>query len=236
MLNWSQDNQDVTSAIRVAIIEDRQEIREGLQQILDGADGYFTVAGYGSMETALPGLREILKDKDQELAPSVVLIDIGLPGMSGIDGIRRLKSEFPQLSCLVLSVFQDDNRIFEAICAGASGYLLKTTPPDRLLASLREVVEGGSPMTPEVARRVVDLFRRLGSSKKTEKEKEDSNLTPHQKRILALLANGYTFKAVADELSVTVNTISYHARGIYDKLQVHSKSAAIAKAIKNNVI
>jgi DNA-binding NarL/FixJ family response regulator len=232
MLNWSQDNQDVTSAIRVAIIEDRQEIREGLQQILDGADGYSTVAGYGSMETALPGLREIMKDP--ELAPSAVLIDIGLPGMSGIDGIRRLKSEFPRLSCLVLSVFQDDNRIFEAICAGASGYLLKTTPPDRLLASLREVVEGGSPMTPEVARRVVDLFRRFGSPKKT--EKEDSNLTPHQKRILALLANGYTFKAVAAELSVTVDTISYHARGIYDKLQVHSKSAAIAKAIKNNVI
>ncbi|MFZ4792758.1 MAG: response regulator [Blastocatellia bacterium] len=232
MLNWSQDNQDVTSAIRVAIIEDRQEIREGLQQILDGADGYSTVAGYGSMETALPGLREIMKDP--ELAPSAVLIDIGLPGMSGIDGIRRLKSEFPRLSCLVLSVFQDDNRIFEAICAGASGYLLKTTPPDRLLASLREVVEGGSPMTPEVARRVVDLFRRFGSHKKT--EKEDSNLTPHQKRILALLANGYTFKAVAAELSVTVDTISYHARGIYDKLQVHSKSAAIAKAIKNNVI
>jgi DNA-binding NarL/FixJ family response regulator len=232
MLNWSQDNQDVTSAIRVAIIEDRQEIREGLQQILDGADGYSTVAGYGSMETALPGLREIMKDP--ELAPSAVLIDIGLPGMSGIDGIRRLKSEFPRLSCLVLSVFQDDNRIFEAICAGASGYLLKTTPPDRLLASLREVVEGGSPMTPEVARRVVDLFRRFGSPKKT--EKEDSNLTPHQKRILALLAKGYTFKAVAAELSVTVDTISYHARGIYDKLQVHSKSAAIAKAIKNNVI
>ena len=232
MHNWSQDYQDVTSAIRVAIIEDRQEIREGLQQILDDADGYSTVAGYGCMETALPGLREIMKDP--ELAPSAVLIDIGLPGMSGIDGIRRLKSEFPRLSCLVLSVFQDDNRIFEAICAGASGYLLKTTPPDRLLVSLREVVEGGSPMTPEVARRVVDLFRRFGSPKKT--EKEDSNLTPHQKRILSLLANGYTFKAVAHELSVSVNTISYHARGIYDKLQVHSKSAAIAKAIKNNVI
>lgn len=235
MLNWSQDNQDVTSAIRVAIIEDRQEIREGLQQILDDADGYSTVAGYGCMETALPGLREIMKDP--ELAPSAVLIDIGLPGMSGIDGIRRLKSEFPRLSCLVLSVFQDDNRIFEAICAGASGYLLKTTPPDRLLVSLREVVEGGSPMTPEVARRVVDLFRRFGSPKKNqENQEEDSNLTPHQKRILSLLANGYTFKAVADELSVSINTISYHARGIYDKLQVHSKSAAIAKAIKNNVI
>lgn len=225
----SQDNRDNPSAIRVAIIEDRQEIREGLQQILNGAEGYRCVAGYGSMEAALHGLRLSMKDPDQ--APAAVLVDIGLPGMSGIEGIRILKSEFPQLSCLVLSVFQDDDRIFQALCAGATGYLLKTTPPDRLLASLHEVVGGGSPMTPEVARRVVDLFRGFGSPKK-----EESTLTPHQRRILGLLANGYTFKLVADELKVSVNTISYHARGIYEKLQVHSKSAAIAKAIKNNVI
>lgn len=229
MLNPSQDNRGSSSAIRVVIIEDQQEIREGLQQILDGAPGFSCVSAFASMEPALSELPRLLKTP--ETIPSVVLTDIGLPGMSGIDGIRILKAEYPKLPVMVLSVFEDDDRIFEAICAGATGYLLKRTPPDRILESLREVVGGGAPMSPEVARRVVNLFQRLQPPRK-----ESCNLTPHELRILKLLVEGHIYKTAAAELKVTVNTISFHVRNIYDKLQVHSKAEAVAKAVRNNLV
>lgn len=229
MLNPSQDNRDSSSAIRVVIIEDQQEIREGLQQILDGAEGFSCISGYASMEPALKELPQMIRGA--ETTPTVILTDIGLPGMSGIDGIRILKAEYPKLPVMVLSVFEDDNRIFEAICAGATGYLLKRTPPDRILASLREVVGGGAPMSPEVARRVVNLFQRLQPPRK-----ESWNLTPHELRILKLLVEGHIYKTAAAELKVTVNTISFHVRNIYEKLQVHSKSEAVAKAVRNNLV
>jgi DNA-binding NarL/FixJ family response regulator len=229
MLNLSQDNLDSSSAIRVVIIEDQPEIREGLQQILDGAEGYSCTGGYESMEDALSDLPRLMKSPDT--TPSVILTDIGLPQMSGIDGIRILKANYPSLPIMVLSVFEDDDRIFEAICAGATGYLLKKTPPDRLLASLREVVDGGSPMSPEVARRVVNLFHRLQPP-----PKESWNLTPHEKRILKLLVEGHIYKTAAAELKVSVFTISFHVRHIYEKLQVHSKSEAVAKAVRNNLV
>lgn len=219
---------NASSAIRVAIVEDRPDIRDGLGQIINGADGCQCVGAYGTMELALVEIGKLMAAKTP---PEVVLIDIGLPGMSGIEGIRLLKERHPQLLLLVLSVFEDDQRIFDALCAGASGYLLKKTPPQKLLESLREVVAGGAPMSPEVASRVVNLFRAFHPPTQA-----DYHLSPHELRVLKLLVEGHNYKTAALELGVTVNTISFHVRHVYEKLQVHSKSEAVAKALKNKLV
>src|SRR5947207_4178439 len=142
---------DTSQTIRVAIVEDRREIREGLATIINGTPGFRCTGAYRSMEEALEHIGHHV--------PDVVLNDIGLPGMSGIDGIRILKERHPSLLLLMLTIYDDDERIFDALCAGASGYLLKNTQPARLLEALRETVAGGAPMSPEVARRVIALFR-----------------------------------------------------------------------------
>jgi DNA-binding NarL/FixJ family response regulator len=212
-----------TAALKVGIIEDQPKIREGLRTLIDGTDGYRCVGSFGSMEEALAKVEHDL--------PDVLLVDIGLPGMSGIEGTRRLKDQYPALSVLMLTVYDDDRRIFDAMCAGACGYLLKKTPPARLLESLKEVMGGGAPMSPEVARRVVELFREIRPP-----EQADYHLTPHETRILALLVEGHNYKTAADELRVSINTIRFHMRSIYDKLQVHSKSEAVSKALRNRIV
>jgi DNA-binding NarL/FixJ family response regulator len=212
-----------TKTIRVAIIEDRREIREGLATIINGTAGFRCTGSFRSMEDALGGIR-------QEV-PDVVLNDIALPGMSGIDGIRLLKERHPDLVVLMLTIYDDDERIFDALCAGASGYLLKNTPPVRLLESLREAAAGGAPMSPEVARRVIALFREFRPPARTTCE-----LTPHEVRLLRLFVEGHNYKTAAAELGVTVHTVSFHLRSIYDKLQVHSKSAAVAKALRSRLV
>ena len=215
---------DVTeTTIRVAIIEDRREIREGLAMIINGTAGFRCAGTYRSMEDAL---EHIGQDK-----PHVVLNDIGLPGMSGIEDIRILKERHPSLPILMLTVYEDDDRIFEALCAGASGYLLKKTPPARLLESLREAVAGGAPMSPEVASRVIGLFRKFRPPDSAAYE-----LTAHEIRLLRLFVEGHNYKTAAAELGVTVHTISFHLRSIYDKLQVHSKSEAVAKALRSHIV
>ncbi|HJZ69687.1 MAG TPA: response regulator transcription factor, partial [Blastocatellia bacterium] len=197
--------------IKVAIIEDRREIREGLTMLINGTDGFRCSGSYRSMEDALARISGDL--------PEIVLCDIGLPGMSGIEGMRLLKERHPELILLMLTVYDDDERIFDALCAGASGYLLKKTPPARLLESLTDAVKGGSPMSPEVARRVITLFRDIRPP-----ERADYELTPHELRLLKLLVEGHNYKTAAFELNVSVNTISFHMKHIYEKLQVHSKS------------
>jgi DNA-binding NarL/FixJ family response regulator len=209
--------------IRVAIVEDRREIREGLAMIINGTPGFRCSGSYRSMEEALERIGTEL--------PDVVLNDIQLPGMNGIEGIRILKERYPKLVVLMLTVYDDDDRIFEALCAGASGYLLKKTPPARLLESLREAVAGGAPMSPEVASRVITLFREFRPV-----ESAKCELTPHETRLLRLFVDGHNYKTAAAELGVTVHTISFHLRSIYDKLQVHSKSEAVAKAIRGRLV
>jgi DNA-binding NarL/FixJ family response regulator len=211
------------SIIKVAIIEDRRDIREGLAVLINGTAGYRCTGVFPSMEAALENIGRDL--------PNVALVDIGLPGMSGIEGTRILKDRHNDLLMLMLTVYNDDERIFDALCAGACGYLLKNTPPARLLASLEEVVMGGSPMSPEIARRVVTLFRDIRPP-----EKSEYQLTPHETRLLKLLVDGHNYKTAATELGVSVNTISFHMRRIYDKLQVHSKSEAVSKALRNRLI
>src|SRR5215212_308067 len=209
--------------IEVAIVEDRREIRESLVALIGGTEGYRCTGGYRSMEEALAKLKFHL--------PHVVLCDIGLPGMSGIEGIRILRELYPELLILMLTIYDDDERIFDAICAGACGYLLKKTPPLRLLDSLKEAVQGGAPMSPEVARRVIALFREIRPP-----ERADYELTPHETRLLKLLSEGHNYKTAALELSVTVHTVSFHLRSIYEKLQVHTKTEAVAKALQNRLI
>jgi DNA-binding NarL/FixJ family response regulator len=212
-----------TETIKVAIIEDLRQIREGLGMLIDMTEGYRCTGRYGSVEEALSGISRDV--------PDVVLSDIGLPGMSGIEGIRILKERYPRLLVLMLSVYDDDERIFDALCAGATGYLLKKTPPARLIESLKEVVAGGAPMSPEVARRVITLFRDFRPP-----QRADYDLTPHETRLLKLLVEGHNYKTAAFELGVSVNTVSFHLKKIYEKLQVHSKSEAVAKALRDHLV
>jgi len=209
--------------IKVAIVEDRREIREGLAMLIGGTEGFHCTGSYRSAEEAL--------DKIEHNQPDAVLMDIGLPGMSGIQALQLLKERFPKMLLLMLTVYDDDERIFDAMCAGASGYLLKKTPPAKLLESLREAVAGGAPMSPEVARRVIALFREIRPP-----ERASYDLTPHETRLLKLFVEGHNYKTAAAELGVTVHTVSFHLRSIYDKLQVHSKSEAVAKALQNRLI
>ena len=211
------------SPVRVGLIEDQREFREGLAFLIDGTDGYRCRQRFGSMEEAIRAL--------EGERPDVVLVDIGLPGMSGIDGIQLIKARFPDLPVLMLTVYNDDERIFAAMCAGACGYLLKKTPKARILECINEVLDGGAPMSPEVARRVIELFRRFRPAR-------DANhgLTRQEMRLLALLGEGHHYKTAAAELGITINTVSSHMRHIYEKLQVHSKSEAVAKALRQGLI
>ena len=209
--------------IRVAIIEDERDIRESLSVLVNGTPGYSCTGSYRTMEEAL--------DRTALQLPDIVLSDIGLPGRSGIEGVKLLKERHPQLLVLMLTVYDDDERIFEAMCAGACGYLLKKTPPARLLESLKEAVQGGAPMSPEVARRVVALFREIRPP-----DRADYQLTPHETRLLKLFVEGHNYKTAAVELGVSVNTVNFHVRHIYEKLQVHSRSEAVAKALRNRLV
>jgi DNA-binding NarL/FixJ family response regulator len=212
--------------ITVAIVEDQTDVREGLRFLIDRTNGYACKSAFGTMEAALDWLA-----RPGTTSPQILLVDIGLPGMSGLEGMRRLKEHHPDLRLVALTVYEDDGKIFEALCAGASGYLLKKTPPARLLECLQEVMCGGAPMSPEVASRVISLFRDIRPPEHT-----DYHLTPHELRLLKLLSEGHTYKTAAAELRSSVNTVGFHMRSIYTKLQVHSKSEAVAKALRQRIV
>jgi DNA-binding NarL/FixJ family response regulator len=209
--------------IKVAIVEDQKHTREGLATLIQGTPGYRIVGKFASMEEAL-----IKLDWDP---PEVVLVDIGLPGMSGIEGVRRLKARWPTLLILMLTVYADNEHIFEAICAGACGYLLKDTPPPKLLDAIRELREGGAPMSPEIARQVVMMFQKVVPSKN-----EEHPLSARELEVLKLLADGHSYKTAADALSISPDTIRFHIRNIYEKLHVHSKSEAVLKALRSGIL
>lgn len=209
--------------VRVIIIEDLREIREGLMMLINGTHGFRCVSSHRTMEDAL--------EKIGGSAPDVILTDIGLPGMNGIEGTRILRARFPQVPIVALTVYDNDDRIFAALCAGASGYLLKNTPPLRLLECLREAVDGGAPMSPGVAHRVVQLFRRFHPP-----ERASYQLTPQETELLKLLVEGHHYKTAAHQMGITTNTVSFHLKNIYQKLQVHSKTEAVAKALREHLI
>jgi len=209
--------------ITTAIVEDIRDIREGLTTLINFTEGFTCNGSYRSMEDAIPKIKGNV--------PDVLLSDIGLPGMNGIEGIRILKDLYPDATVLMLTVYDDDERIFDAICAGATGYLLKRTAPAKLLENIREAVEGGAPMSPEVASRVIKLFREVRSP-----ERVDYDFTPHETRLLKLLVDGHNYTTAAEELNVSFNTIKFHMRHVYEKLQVHSKSEAVSLALKNRLV
>ena len=209
--------------LRVVLIEDLREVREGLSALINGTTGFKCAAAYGMMETALA---RIENDK-----PDVILTDLGLPGMSGIEGIERLRSMFADVPILALTIFDNDAQIFNALCNGANGYLLKNTPPARLLDALLEAVEGGSPMSPTIAARVVKLFREFRPP-----EHADYYLTRQETELLKLLVEGHHKKTAAREMNISIHTVSFHLKNIYEKLQVHSKTEAVAKALRDHLV
>lgn len=214
---------DSDKVVNVAVIEDQQVLRKGLEFLINSADGYRCTGGFASMEEGLRGIAREL--------PDVVFSDIGLPGMSGIDGIRVLKERWPNLPVIMLTIYEEDEKIFDALCAGASGYLLKRTAPARLIESLKEALNGGAPMSPEVAKRVISLFKDIRPP-----EQSEHDLTPHELRLLKMLVEGHSYKTAAAELGSSVNTIGTHVQSIYRKLQVHSKSEAAVKALRGRLI
>ena len=209
--------------IRVVIIEDLRDVREGLAALINGTPGFRCVGSFYSMESALARIGGE--------SPGVILTDIGLPGMSGVEGIRILRGRYPEVPILALTIYDNDEQIFAALCAGGTGYLLKNTPPARLLESLKESVAGGSPMSPEVARRVIKLFREFRPP-----ESASYRLTPQETELLKLLVEGHHIKPAAREMDISVNTVSFHLKKIYQKLQVHSKTEAVAKALRERLI
>ena len=207
----------------MAIVEDDRRTRDGLRALIGASPGFQCVGTWTSVEEALGAIAPA--------APQVTLLDLGLPGMSGIDGIGPLHERCPQAAIVVLTIYEDNERVFDALCAGACGYLLKNTPPVKLLEALRDAVNGGAPMSTEIARRVIELFRRFRPP-----ERSPHSLTPHEMRLLRMLVEGYSYKSAAAKLGVTVNTVSFHIQNIYGKLQVHSKSEAVARALRDHLL
>jgi DNA-binding NarL/FixJ family response regulator len=210
-------------SIRVALVEDDGETREGLQELINSADGFRCVGAYPAVEDALERLGQ--------QPPDVLLLDIHLPGVSGSEGVRLIREHYPRVEVLMLTVYAEEAKIFEAICNGASGYLLKKTRPARLLEAVREAHAGGSPMSPEVARKVVSLFRKVAPPTQSEHE-----LTSQERRLLRLLAEGHSYESAGERMQISVNTVRNYIRGIYEKLHVHSKSEAVSKAIRQGLI
>jgi DNA-binding NarL/FixJ family response regulator len=215
--------------IRVAIVEDSQEVREGLAWLFRNSTGFDCVGAYDTGEEAL--------QKVPRLKPDVVLMDIGLPGISGIDCITRLRKLCPGTQISMLSVFEDEDRIFRSLTAGATGYLLKKTPPAGILEAVNDLHAGGSPMSSQIARKVLNAFFRRDSKRKPVPVPNDKapqgdsvdQLCPREQQILELLAKGYRYKEIADELSITIHTVRTFIRRMYEKLQVHSRTEALLK-------
>ena len=214
---------EAANIMKVIVIEDLREVREGLTALINGTQGFRCIGSYYSMEAALARLG------DEK--PDVILTDIGLPGMSGIEGTAIMRKQCPDVPILALTVYDNDHHVFDALCAGATGYLLKNTAPARLLESIREAADGGSPMSPEVARRVVKLFRQFRPP-----EHASYHLTSQETELLKLLIEGHHKKTAAREMGISTNTVSFHLKNIYTKLQVHSKTEAVAKALREHLI
>ena len=211
--------------VNVAIIEDNNTIREGLAALINGTTDYQCIGAFPECETFLEKLPEISVD--------VALMDIQLPGISGIEGVKEAKKIDPNINILMLTIYEESNVVFEALCAGACGYLVKKTPPSRLLDAIREVHEGGSPMSSHIARQVINVFQEMKTPKLDDSE---YMLSERETQVLFFLGEGNNYQQIADELFISVDTVRHHIRNIYKKLHVHSQSEAVAKAIRKGLI
>ncbi len=205
--------------IKVAIVEDNDRIREGLAALIGGSDGFQCSATY---ETAEAALRQLPSYK-----PDVVLMDIQLPGMSGIECVEQLKEKMPDVQIMMLTVYEDEEKVFKSIVAGATGYILKRTPPAELLEAIRDLHEGGSPMSDQIARKVVHAFQEMGKS-----SKDTENLSERELEILSYVAKGYQDKEIADRFFLSIKTVRTHLRNIYRKLHVRSRTEAALLYLK----
>jgi DNA-binding NarL/FixJ family response regulator len=208
--------------ISVVVFEDNTLLRESLFQLISGTPG-LTCAG------AFPNCNDLLFNI-KKTAPMVVLMDIQMPGMNGIEGVKLIKTNFPEIKIIMQTVVEDDNKIFASICNGASGYLLKNTTPSRLLQAIVEVHEGGAPITPAIAQKVLDKFRRQSPVS----SKELNTLSVREKEILECLVEGMSYKMIAASCKISIDTVRFHIRHIYEKLHVGSKSEAVSKAIRGS--
>jgi len=208
---------DGDETIAVSVVEDNDEVREALVTLIAESPGLVLLAAYPSCEDAL---RSLAADP-----PDVLLMDIELPGISGIEGVEKIRAITPGIDIIMLTVHKDEELVFRSLCAGATGYLLKTTTPARILESIRDVRTGGAPMSSSIARRIVESFRRTSSP-----------LTDRESDVLSLLCKGHSYKMIADALFISEQTVHFHIKNIYQKLQVHSKSEAVAKAIKERLV
>jgi DNA-binding NarL/FixJ family response regulator len=204
--------------ISVAIVEDDDDLRESLPILINSTPGFTCLSAYRDCETAI-------KELENDL-PEVVLMDIGLPGMSGIEGIPKIKEKLPDIDIIMLTIHEDDDLVFDALCAGACGYLLKDTPPEKILEAIREAHEGGAPMSSNIARMVVRSFQ----------TEHYSPLTKRETGILTELCKGMSYKTIADTLFISEETVRSHIKHIYHKLHVRSKSEAVAKAFKSRLV
>ena len=210
--------------IKVALFEDNKKLRESLEQLINGSEAMVCTGAYADAEK--------LMYKMEQADPEVVMMDINMPGISGIEAVRIIKEKFPDVRILMQTVFDDNDKIFAAICAGASGYVLKKTTPQKMLEAISETYTGGAPMTPSVAVKVLQMFR-IQSKVETN---EFIDLSEREKEILGLLVKGKSYKAIASACFISIDTVSTHVRHIYEKLHVHSKSEAVAKAIFQKLI
>ena len=209
--------------IFIGIVEDDEQIREGIQTFLNRQDGFACDWSYGSVEDLLKNLRG-------EKIPSVLIMDIGLPGMSGIEGMKIIKERHPAIDVVVFSVYNDSKRIFDSLVAGATGYLLKNTPLDEIKEGIELLANGGSPMSPQIARKVIEHFGQQNKKKEVE-----SPLSAKEKEIVVGLVDGLSYKLIADRMSISIETVRFHIKNIYRKLHVHGKAEVISKSLKGEI-
>ena len=212
------------SNIKVVIFEDNTNLRRGLTTLIDGTEGFECAGAFGNCDKLIKNI--------SDTQPDVVLMDIEMPGMDGIEAVKILKPKFPEIKILMETIFEDDEKVFHSICNGAEGYILKNTPPAQILEAIKEIHQGGAPMTPSIASKVLAMFK----SGKSFFKDESYNLTEREIDVLKFLVDGMSYKLIAEKCFVSIDTVSSHVKNIYKKLQVHSKSEAVAKAIKRNIV
>lgn len=208
--------------IFVGIVEDDDQIRRGIQDFLNRQNDFQCNWSFNSIESLLPNLKT-------EALPQVLIMDLGLPGMSGIDGMKIIKERYPQIDLVVFSVYNDPQKIFDSLCAGATGYLLKNTPLDEIKAAIELLVSGGSPMSPQIARKVIEFFTPRS------KREVESPLSAKEKEIVIGLVDGLSYKLIANRLSISIETVRFHIKSIYRKLHVHSKAEVISKSLRGEI-
>ena len=209
--------------IKVLLYEDNPQLREGLTMLISGSDGFEVVAAYKNCENVV--------DEVSAFDPDVVLMDIDMPVVNGIEGLKRIRAVNDKVKVLMLTVFDDNQNVFQAISNGANGYVLKKTPPARLLEYIAEANTGGAPMTASIATQVLKMFANLNT-----KQGEDYHLSDREKQVLQLLVDGYSYKMIAAEMFIAIDTVRSHIKKIYEKLHVNSKSEAVAKAFKDRIV